>query len=509
MRFGFKSILVGSLLLMGGLLAMFRAGQHAVVGSKQPPAGATAAQTLQVFCAAGLRAPIEQAIAAFEQEVGTQVDVQFGGSNSLLASIELARKGDLYIAADDIYLQQGRERGLVAEMLPLAMQQAVLAVPKGNPKSVRWSESLLDESLRLGLASEAAAIGLTSRRILEQAGIWEQVQPRVVAFKPTVTDVANDLKLGVIDAAILWDANAAAYPEFETIQIESPANPPQPISLGVLTCSQDATAALRLARYLAARDRGLTHFRACKYQTVEGDPWDVRPELTLYSGGVLRPAVEETVAEFAAREGVTVNTVYNGCGILVAQMKAGDHPDAYLACDSSFMRTVGDRFGQIHDVSRTDMVIAVPRGNPDKIAGVQDLTRKELKLGMCNPEQSALGALSKRLLESVGLWEQVYPQVRSQTPTADLLVTQLRTGHLDAAIVFAANVKRSEQQLEAIQIDAENRSATQPVALARDSHFPQLGSRLIAAILSASSRRRFLENGFEWLGPVAQTLQAP
>ncbi len=61
---------------------------------------------------------------------------------------------------------------------------------------------------------------------------------------------------------------------------------------------------------------------------------------------MLRPAIEQTIAEFERREGVKVTRVYNGCGILVAQMKAGEVPDAYFACDSEFMNQVNDIVSQ-------------------------------------------------------------------------------------------------------------------------------------------------------------------
>ena len=77
---------------------------------------------------------------------------------------------------------------------------------------------------------------------------------------------------------------------------------------------------------MTARDRGLTHYAKHGFQVEKGDVWSEVPELNLFAGSMLRPAIEDTVKKFEAREGVRVNTVYNGCGILVAQMKAGQVP---------------------------------------------------------------------------------------------------------------------------------------------------------------------------------------
>ena len=64
---------------------------------------------------------------------------------------------------------------------------------------------------------------------------------------------------------------------------------------------------------------------------------------------MLRPAIEQTITAFEEREGVRVPRVYNGCGILVAQMKAGQVPDAYFACDVEFMKQVQALFPDSED----------------------------------------------------------------------------------------------------------------------------------------------------------------
>mgnify|MGYP000932206051 CR=1 FL=1 len=93
--------------------------------------------------------------------------------------------------------------------------------------------------------------------------------------------------------------------------------------------------------------------------------------------------------------------------------------------------------------------------------------------------------------------------VRSQTPTADLLVNQLRTGTLDAVIVYAANLSQVRAHLDAVRIDSPAAHAVQPFAVGRASRHPRLTTRLLEAICSAESRRRYGEAGFQWLVPAA------
>src|SRR6516162_199366 len=85
-----------------------------------------------VYCAAALKAPLEEIATEYEKAFGVPVQLQFGASQTLLANAEVARRGDLYLPADDSYLQLARDKGLLAEVLPLARMTAVLAVRKGN-----------------------------------------------------------------------------------------------------------------------------------------------------------------------------------------------------------------------------------------------------------------------------------------------------------------------------------------------------------------------------------------
>src|SRR5262249_19821314 len=162
---------------------------------------------------------------------------------------------------------------------------------------------------------------------------------RTIVFKPTVNDVANDIKVDAADAAFVWDATLHQFPELVAVPAAALEGVTAHVSATILHCGTQPTAALRFARFLAASDQGLPHFEKAGFKPVEGDVWTPEPEMRLLAGAMLQPAIEKTIKEFEEREGVRITRVYNGCGILVAQMKLGPDsvPDAYFACDRSFM----------------------------------------------------------------------------------------------------------------------------------------------------------------------------
>jgi molybdate transport system substrate-binding protein len=463
--------------------------------------GSAAKRPLLLYCAAGIRPPVEAAARDYQQEYGVEVQLQYGGSQTLLAGIEASKRGDLYLPADESYLDIARAKGLVKETLPLARMTPVLAVHKGNPKSLHSLGDLKRDGVRIAQANpEAAAIGKITKAALMKVGRWTDLEKNIVVTKPTVNDVGNDVVIGAVDAGFVWDATVRQNPQLEAVVLPEFADVHARVAVGVLTMSDQPTAALRFARYLAARDKGLPLFQHGGYDPVEGDPWAETPELRVFSGAMLRPAIDDTINEFEKREGVRVTRVYNGCGILVGQMKTdGKSPDAYFACDLSFMKQVHDLFLEAVPVSTNQLVILVPKGNPHQIHSLNDLSKPGLRLGVGHEKQCALGALTQETLKQGGVHDAVMDNVKVQSPTGDLLVNQLRAGSLDAVIAYVSNATEAADELEAVAIkDIPCAVAVQPVAVGRDSLYKQLAARLLDALRSPESRQRFEAHGFHW-----------
>ena len=453
-----------------------------------------------LYCAAGIKPPVEMAARNYESEYNYRVDIQYGGSGTLLSNLKVARTGDLYIAADESYIEIARQQNLVEEAIPLAVMMPVIAVPKGNPKGIHSIQSLIDNNHKIALGNpDAASIGKISKKLLTNSGDWPAIKEHAIVFYPTVPEIANSIKLGAVDAGIVWDATVNQYPELDLVRVPELELGSQKATIGVLKTAKDPATALRFARYLAARDRGLIQFDNHGYMPVSGDLWMEKPEILFFSGGVNRPAVEQTIQKFEAREGVKVTRVYNGCGILVSQIRAGEKPDAYFACDVSFMTQVKSQFDNSTDISATDIVILTKKNNPKQILNLRDLAQSGLRLGVANADQSALGDLTRRMLQSEGVYDDIIKNVRVETPTADLLVNQLLAGPLDAVIVYEANCANVLDELELIRLNSSSAKAIQPIAVGRRSDHKHLASRLLKAIQSPQSQTTFESIGFRWI----------
>ncbi|MCO8122926.1 substrate-binding domain-containing protein [Stieleria sp. TO1_6] len=488
------ALMVGSVIALAGIFA-------ALVGSD--PSGSVASsldQPVMMYCAASNRAVMEAIREDYLKEFDRSIEIQYGPSQTLLSSIEVTRSGDLYLPADDSYLALGKQKGLIAETLPIAAMQAVIVVPKGNPKSILQLSDLLREDVTFVMANpQTAAVGKVVREVLISQGRWDPIQQATEAFRATVNEVANDIAVGAADAGIVYDAVLHTYSELAFVEVPELKDATSKIAVGVIDQTKNSVGALHFARYLAASDRGLKRYQEHGFRVTGGDVWSDRPELSVFAGSMLRPAIEDTINAFENREGITVNRVYNGCGILVAQMKAGQHPDAYFACDNEFMNQVHDLFPEPVPVSQNELVILVQKGNPKRIASLKDLASPGLRVGIGHEKQCAMGWITQNTFREGGVHSEIMPNVTVQTPTGDMLVNQLQTGSLDAAVAYLSNAAGAADKLDAVRIEGiECSIATQPWAVARQSRSPQLATRLFQHLCSAQSQRNFAAEGFRW-----------
>ncbi len=250
----------------------------------------------------------------------------------------------------------------------------------------------------------------------------------------------------------------------------------------------------------------------CRGERREVDPRTGKPieirTLRVYCGGSMSKPMHVLVKEFeAAHPDVRINISYNGCGILVSQMKAAHDQDAfvgdvYYACDTSFMDdaesyAVVDSDYPVVRVTRFFPVILVKKGNPLSIRSVDDLAQPGVKLVAVGEEGSgAVGRTGWAILRASPQWERIRPKVKYESPTADMLVSAVATGDADAAIVWDVVARPSVADGKTEMVYVEGQAADQPIARLKGSRHPELAREFIEFVRSDHARQVFREHGF-------------
>jgi len=469
-------------------------------------------EPLVVYCAAGIKPPVEEAAQQFEKDLGVKIHLEYANSGVLAKKLKLDKdakrsRADVYIPADYVFTTDAKNEGLTAEALKVASWKIVLGVKPGLNLEVGNVDELLAKKIPFVICEPLAGAGKKTKKILQASGKWEAVYNNKRASFPTVTEAALAVKDDAgTQAGFMWNSTAAQsglkvieLPELEESQAE--------ITVAVVSTTQRAKLALQFARYLAAPGKGGEVFARHKYNPIPGDAWAEVPKLRIDCGGVNREALEKTIMEFKEREGCEVEVTYAGCGTLVSKMQPGGNsiPDLFMTCDASYLDDVqnnlGNPFGPDLKVSQTRIGLLVNKGNPKGLDGgnLSNLTTSGLRIGITNSAASTLGYLSEQLFEESGQKAAIMKNVVYKPVTAHLLIQNIEGGeNLDVVLVYEANVQHLKQNFDFLPIPSPHAIAIQNVAAKKTTPHPELARRLMEQITSEISQRRFKQLGFTW-----------
>lgn len=181
------------------------------------PAAAGAGRVeLNLYAAASLRDVMREAVPPCEHQVGVRVVLNAAGSSALARQIEAARKADLFVSADEAWMDRLESAGLVdgPSRRVLVSNSLVVVEPAGVPPAVRGPEDLAADGVRrLSLADpRAVPAGRYARAWLESVGLWERIRDRVVPALDVRAALAS-VASGAADAAIVYATDARSTDE--------------------------------------------------------------------------------------------------------------------------------------------------------------------------------------------------------------------------------------------------------------------------------------------------------
>ena len=245
MRFTFLYVLVltiAAVAALGYLLQSRKAG----------PVDPT--QALTLYCDSSARFPIARLVEFYREQRDVEIVIVYEGATELAKDLLRRRSGDVFVSTDVRLLEelQSRQPPLVAEIYPIATVRPVIVVQSGNPRDIESLGDLLHPGVKLVLADpHDSALGRVIRDALDEKD-WRTLWDRRLVGRPTSSEVANDVKLGVAEVGIIWESTLREFPSLETVPSDELAQLQGEVAVGVLTCSKHPRRAEQLARFLAS-----------------------------------------------------------------------------------------------------------------------------------------------------------------------------------------------------------------------------------------------------------------
>ncbi|WP_222708394.1 molybdate ABC transporter substrate-binding protein [Alkalisalibacterium limincola] len=160
-----------------------------VVASILAPAPLQAARDVPVVAAASdLQFALEVVAEAFTAETGQQVRLSFGSTGNLARQIRAGAPFEVFLSADEQFVLDLHRDGHTLDAGRLYAVGRLVIVRSGDSKLIAdgsladLAEALADGRVsRFAIANpEHAPYGMRAREALQQAGLWEAIQPRLV-----------------------------------------------------------------------------------------------------------------------------------------------------------------------------------------------------------------------------------------------------------------------------------------------------------------------------------------
>jgi molybdate transport system substrate-binding protein len=197
-----------------------------------------------------------------------------------------------------------------------------------------------------------------------------------------------------------------------------------------------------------------------------------------------------------AHPGTAVRFNFAGSSALAQQINQGAPADVFASAAPTNMKQVVDAGGVQGDPTtfvRNRLEIAVPKGNPAKVAGLADLARAELKIALC-AERVPCGAAARRVFQAAGITAQ--PDTLEQDVRA--VLTKVRLGEVDAGLVYRTDVRSAGADVDGIEFpEAEQAVNDYPIAVLARAPNPDGAKAFVDYVLSDKSRAILASAGFD------------
>jgi molybdate transport system substrate-binding protein len=240
-------------------------------------------------------------------------------------------------------------------------------------------------------------------------------------------------------------------------------------------------------------------------------------ELLVFAGAASKPATEEAARAFERKTGAKVNISFGGSGFILSQMTLGKRGDIYFPGSSDFMELAKSK-GVVIPETEKNVVYLVPainvqKGNPRRIASLEDLTKPGLRVVIASPGSVCVGLYAVEIIEknfSTTQKAAFRKNLVSYTESCEKTATAISLKAADAVLGWSVFQYWDPDRIETIPLKKNEivRIGYIPIAISRFTTKRVLAQRFIDFILSSEGRTIFkkyhyfmdLDEASAWIG---------
>ena len=207
--------------------------------------------------------------------------------------------------------------------------------------------------------------------------------------------------------------------------------------------------------------------------------------VNVFAAASLTGSFQEIADAFTA-ENPDVEIVFNfgGSSGLATQIVEGAPADVFAAASPATMETSGATGA--HDFATNVLEIAVTKGNPGGIEGLDDFANPDKLIALCAVEVPC-GAASDKLFKELA----ITPSVDTYEQDVKAVLTKVELGEVDAGLVYVTDVLEAGDAVEGIEVDSA--PVKYPIATLTDN---EAADAFVAFVLSDKGQQILKKAGF-------------
>jgi molybdate transport system substrate-binding protein len=222
--------------------------------------GLRARESLTVFAAASLQDALTEVVSRYRQEAGQVVRLSFGASGALARQIEQGAPADVFISADEAWMDHLQSLQLIipATRRALVGNRLVLVVPTGKPVRAELKPGF-DLKVVIGLekwvTGDPASVpaGRYAKQALSRLGAWDWAATRLVAAENVRVALAF-VERGEAAAGIVYRTDVVSSSKVRIAGL-FPSDSHLPIIYpGAIVAGRDSPAVRSLLDFVSNRD---------------------------------------------------------------------------------------------------------------------------------------------------------------------------------------------------------------------------------------------------------------
>jgi len=238
-------------------------------------------KTITAFCGSASKPAMEEAANVFEEKTGIKVELNFGGSGTMLSQMKLSKQGDLYIPGSPDYMLIAERDGVVypETVKKIAYLVPAIDVREGNPKNIQSLDDLAKEGIEVGIcAPESCCVGLYAVEIFEYNNMTEKVKPNIVTHAESCSKTAALIVMDQVDVVIGWRVFSEWTPDDTDVVYLRPEQVPRIayIPAAISTYTEDRESAGRFTDFLVTEE-GQRIFAKWGYIATEEEAREYAP----------------------------------------------------------------------------------------------------------------------------------------------------------------------------------------------------------------------------------------